>query len=129
MGLEKETYLVLEDDYSRIVYFEMFFNKNKLKYKIFNDADSCINFLKENKNSIKMIFLDHDLGGEIMVNNNYHNTGFTVAKYIKDLYNEDYPDTVIHSHNPIGAENMANILTKALKIPFSFLSRNMRVIN
>lgn len=121
----KTKHVILEDDPRRIIFFEMFMNTHKLEYAVFNDAKPCMDYITKNKDEIKMIFLDHDLGGEIMVDSSVHNTGFTVARHIKETYQDVYPATIIHSHNPVGAENMRKVLTKAQAVPFYLLKTQM----
>jgi CheY-like chemotaxis protein len=59
--------------------------------------------------------LDHDLGGEEMVDINKENTGSAVARFIvNELPQDKYPEKIIiHSMNPIGAKNMETILVNA----------------
>jgi hypothetical protein len=66
-----------------------------------------------------IICLDHDLGGKSFVDSFEKNTGYTVAKKIgtDSKYNEDL--IFIHSWNPIGADNISNILSKSIKLPFN----------
>lgn len=118
--MKSSTIVILEDDLARI---ELFIKKleNRSNLNIFNTVDSCFFFIKENKNFIDMIFLDHDLDGKTYVDSNEYNTGYTLSKKIKELYDEEYPDTIIHSLNPKGSNNIHSVLTKAQIIPFPVL--------
>ena len=123
---KKQTIVILEDDPNRIRQF-----KEKIgvasNLMIFTDVDPCIKYVKNNKDSIDMIFLDHDLGGEIYVDSSNHNTGYTMAKKIKEIYGDSYPRTIVHSLNPAGVKNIMNILTDAEAIPFQTLIKSINV--
>jgi len=93
---------VLEDDEKRVEWINKNFDK-RVKMDLVDTADDAINLLRNNKYDI--IFLDHDLGGEQMVDSNYHNTGATVAKMIHETENKN-STVIVHSYNPIGANNM-----------------------
>ena len=82
--------------------------------------------VKENK--YDLIFLDHDLGGEEMVDSYENNTGYQLASFIgsvfadgKDFTPNKKTPCVVHSCNPGGADNIARALPHAIKIPFSCL--------
>ena len=91
---------LLEDDVLRIKWF-----KEKLKnheLTVVSNAGEAIYILS--KSDYGIIFLDHDLEGKAYVNSSYHNTGFTVAKYLKDV--ERKSRVIVHSLNPVGARNI-----------------------
>lgn len=123
---KKQTIVILEDDPNRISSF-----KKKIgdasNLMIFTDVDPCVRYVKNNKDIIDMIFLDHDLGGEIYVDSNDHNTGYTMAKKIKEIYGDNYPQTIVHSMNPSGVKNILEVLKKAEAIPFHLLIRTISV--
>lgn len=77
---------------------------------IVEDAESCIQELKENK--YDMVFLDHDLGGEIYVDEKEKNTGSEVVRFILKEKIE-IPQIVVHSHNPDASKNMHKDLKNA----------------
>lgn len=111
--------LVLEDDPSRITIF-----KEKLKghdIYFFDEADDAINAFKlMTDKPWDIVFLDHDLGGQVFVPSGEHNTGYTVAKYMEE--NEvEVKQIFIHSMNPAGAANMKAALPKAVIMPFGML--------
>lgn len=68
-----------------------------------------------------LIFLDHDLGNREYVDSDDSNTGFQVAKAIKGTPNES-TFIVIHSANPVGAENIRQELPQAVIVSFLFLN-------
>jgi CheY-like chemotaxis protein len=116
----KPLIVILEDDINRM---NMFSKKLETKsiYYFYDNVDDCFEFFKDKKDQIDLIFLDHDLDGKVYVDSKEYNTGYTMAKKIKELYGEDYPNVIIHSLNPKGADNILSILTKAQKIPFPVL--------
>ena len=70
-------------------------------------AQEAIDTIRKTQ-TIECLFLDHDLGGEIMVDSTQENTGANVARWLvsesKNL--EKIMNIIIHSCNPVGAENM-----------------------
>ena len=110
--------LILEDDQTRVVSFQKWFKEDDVT--VTDSSDKAISLLEETK--FDLIMLDHDLGGRHYVASEEYDTGFRVAKAIPDSINKD-TRIIIHSHNPIGAQNMKNILksSNALIIPFGQL--------
>jgi hypothetical protein len=57
-----------------------------------------------------------------MVDSSEENTGYTVAKFLKEKLDngkfESFPDIIIHSYNPIGADNIQNLFPFSQKLPF-----------
>lgn len=114
----------LEDNMNR---YTKFFKWIETKCKWPNvlsasDADEAISILKENK-KFDIIFLDHDLGGKVFVDSNEDNTGYRVAKFIKDN-GIKYKQCIIHSQNPAGAINMERILDGSIRVPFPELIKS-----
>ncbi len=69
--------------------------------------------------SFDVVSLDHDLGGEQMVDS-HSETGYEVAKFISKM--SDPPKVIIvHTFNPTGASNMMSVMKnlKVLRIPFN----------
>jgi CheY-like chemotaxis protein len=104
---------ILEDDPIRIEKFESMLSKHKLT--ITTSAAEAIKLINANK--YDYLLLDHDLGGKQMVDSRDENTGYAVAKAIKNSPNAD-TKAIIHSFNPIGAGNMKAILPHAKRMPF-----------
>ncbi len=73
------------------------------------------------KNKYDLLFLDHDLGGEEMVDSNEENAGYQLAKFIASSTLNKTTMCVIHSCNPAGAKNMANEIPHAVVVPFPSL--------
>ena len=112
--------VILEDDKNRIKSFKSkLFDKSEIFH--FTNVKDCFTFISTTDKKIDMIFLDHDLDNRIYVNSNEENTGYQMAKKIKEHYGEDYPEIIIHSLNPAGADNILSILTRGQKIPFPVL--------
>ncbi len=72
-----------------------------------------------------LLLLDHDLGGEQMVDTEEDNTGSGFCRFIQEWEASDLgqPMVVIHSYNPEGASRMGAILresgfTRVYKEPF-----------
>lgn len=58
---------------------------------------------------IDVLFLDHDLGGEVYVDSSREDTGAEVARWIKD-YKPVIHNIVIHTYNSAGAKTMLHLL-------------------
>lgn len=116
---------ILEDSPFRIKWFkETFTYGNKLT--IVDNVKDAIEYL--NNGSPYIMFLDHDLDGEIYVDSFKENTGYRLTEWIyksERIYNK----IIIHSLNPVGVDNMFYMLTRkpsakdVRKIPFSDLIR------
>ena len=97
--------LILEDDSNRInQFYNNFSEDNKNEISVVQTAKEAITLL--NCYVYDALFLDHDLGGEQLVDSSMENCGYTVAKWLEE-HNEYIPDIVlIHSFNPYGARKM-----------------------
>lgn len=111
--------LFLDDDEKRITAFI----KKVPSAKIYRTAEGIIKAI-ENTDIIDVLFLDHDLGGEIMVDSNRPDTGMEVVRYIeanKPAINHIF----IHTMNPVASIEMYNRLLKlgydAIRLPFPML--------
>lgn len=87
-------------------------------------ASEAIQQLKTHQ--FNYIFLDHDLGDEIMVPSG-PGTGYEVAEWISQHLPYTPGQIVIHSHNPSGAENMKKVLKNAQIVPFSILIQSYKM--
>jgi hypothetical protein len=116
---------ILEDNDERIKWFKKTFYFADLFITKF--ANVAIAELKTVKYDI--IFLDHDLDGQVFVNSNHENTGYQVAKIIKDTINKDTP-VVIHSLNLPAASLMKSVLglNQGSRIPFIFLMKCLEIV-
>lgn len=121
ININGKNVLVLEDNEERIKHFKKNLVGNN--FKIVSVSDACIELLVKDKWDV--LFLDHDLGGRSYVPSSESNTGYQVAKFLHD--NPKYKPSeviIIHSLNPIGAENMQNALPEAYRIPFAWTKIN-----
>jgi len=85
-------------------------------------ASETIQALKDKE--YDAIFLDHDLGGKVMVKSGI-GTGYEVAEWIAENL-EEVPQVILHSMNPVGVENMKSVLPTADVVPFHILLQNLR---
>ena len=114
---------IVEDDLTRIETFkEKFEHIEEAELFIATTAGKARRILEENKDVMwDMIFLDHDLGGRVYVESADPNTGYQVAKYIRDNKIQYY-NAITHSMNSMGAQNIMNVLENCNHIPFGILS-------
>ena len=71
-----------------------------------------------------IVFLDHDLGGQVFVPSSHPNTGYAVAKYMEEN-SVEAKQIIIHSMNPAGASNMKTVLPSAIIMPFGMLKTRL----
>ena len=62
------------------------------------------------------LFLDHDLGGETMVDSG-SGTGYEVAKWLSEHPERKPRQIILHSYNPVGRANMKAALPEAEEAP------------
>lgn len=129
----KKIALVLEDDENRIEEFKKRFNERSIIDVDFSDNyNDCISKLSINE--YQLINMDHDLGHQVFVDSSEENTGAGVARWI--LKNKDKilgnPTFVVHSLNPVGSENIENIIKEAgfpvYRVPFVWTKNNFEKI-
>jgi len=77
----------------------------------------------ENNDPFDVIFIDHDLGGEIYAASDEKNTGYQFAKWLQE--NNIKAQFVTHSLNPAGAMRICQVLPGCIHIPFFTLSSMM----
>ena len=119
--VKKMKIFILEDDPRRMVYFRKEFENYGHSITWKETADEAIEHLKNHYDEYSNIFLDHDLGGQVYVDSNEHNTGHTVAKWIAENTNGPYDHIVIHSMNIPAAERMRMLLEDSNAVPFHML--------
>ncbi len=119
---------VLEDSPQRQAWFKKIFAKDKLC--LFDNVEKAKEFLGKTRN-IDIMFLDHDLDRQIFVDSMEANTGYQLAKFIRESQ-RNYPLIVVHSRNDLGANLMIDELndqestTILKKIPFPQLKSMSR---
>lgn len=108
--------LILEDDSTRVKHFR----SGLIGHSVFvtDSTKTCIDKLRNEK--WDLLLLDHDLGGEIMVESG-NNTGYEVACWLES--NPEFKPTqiVVHSLNNAGARNIQRALPEAIYIPWIWL--------
>jgi CheY-like chemotaxis protein len=100
---------ILEDDARRMKTL-----RRKLHTHTIYHADNVAEAKKllEETEGIEVLLLDHDLGGQVYVDSHQENTGYQLAKYIRDSERQ-YLQIIIHSLNVVGARKMYNELEKS----------------
>lgn len=116
--------LVLEDDKNRIASFKKAF-EHRFDVTYVDQAAKCVDVMFDAANlgeAFDVIFLDHDLGGQVYVNEEESNTGSEVVRWMieDDRPALEQPQIVIHSMNTPAAINMENNLKRA---GFEFVNR------
>lgn len=96
---------VLEDDGKRGNDFMALLPNHSLT--ICNNAQTAIEILSNIK--FDVIFLDHDLGGQVYVDTENPNTGTFVVRKLSETVNTETP-VVVHSWNAVAAQAMADYL-------------------
>ena len=112
--------LILEDDINRTIQFYKMFEGNDTQ--IVESPDECIQKLKDFKWDV--LFLDHDLGGEIYCPSD-DKSGYKVAKWLEEFPEYKPTKIFLHSMKPIGRQNMKNAIPEAVELPFAFLINKM----
>ena len=98
--------LVLEDNPIRQEKFKQLFKNQELSIydNVLDAYHACVCY------EFSVIFLDHDLGGQIWVDSNEENTGYQFVKWLVENKIQKNALYYIHSMNPIGANKMLNLL-------------------
>lgn len=107
---------VLEDSPERTKEFKKRFDKRFWDYVMVPDVASALKPLSTIEFDI--LFLDHDLGGEVYVDVMNKNTGSEIARWISENGLKGDPIIIIHSLNPSGQSYMKSLLPNATVIPF-----------
>lgn len=91
-------------------------------------ATKCIEVLQQ-YDKIDELYLDHDLGGMMMVDSDREDCGMEVVRWLVDN-KKDINHIVVHSLNPVGAKQMVLALKdagyRAIKLNFLRLSEHLR---
>jgi len=97
--------LILEDNEYRIDTFTIELKGHDIDHT--DNVEICKNRIRTTK--YDLIFLDHDLGGEIFVDSDVEQTGYHVAKIIPYSINRN-TKVIIHTHNPPGGTKMKEVI-------------------
>jgi hypothetical protein len=110
--------LILEDDMSRMEQFE----KNLSDHHVVHAETAELTIELLTMYEWDWLFLDHDLGGETMVDSFItHNTGYAVASWLEQNVDHMPSRIIIHSFNPTGADNIHKALPDAVKLPGAWM--------
>jgi len=94
---------ILEDNEDRIIYFRQLFIDHDLF--VATTAREAILAL-DGTTEFDLIFLDHDLGGEQMVDMKNTNTGSEVVRYLVTIADKVNSIIFLHTQNPVAARAM-----------------------
>lgn len=97
---------LLEDSESRIDWFKQTFGDDNVVYS--KNPEESLEYLKNSHFDI--IFLDHDLGGAYTPGE--YGDGIDLAKKMVEEEIHINTPIIVHSLNPVGAENIAKTLQK-----------------
>jgi len=110
--------LILEDNFERIEFFKQLLKNHDIF--ITKDIQVALDFLRLNQ--CEVIFLDYDLGEDHLTS---LNNGYELVKKIVEEKLQPNSQFYIHSLNPIGANQMVNLLRdynyKAIWHPYSLM--------
>lgn len=115
--------LILEDNDQR----QKQFKDNLIDHDILITDSSKIAIEKLKKEKWDYLFLDHDLGNEVLVPSG-ENTGYEVAKFLEENKQFIPNKVIIHSLNFEGARKMLFALPNAEYIPFGWTIVNLKKI-
>lgn len=115
---------ILEDDINRIEKFRQKLRQHSVTYC--DDVPTAKALLKKDKYEI--IFFDHDLGGEQMVPSEHPNTGYQLAKWLREQ-DMHFEQIIIHTCNPGGGDRILdevkNLSQNITRMPFPYLIHAM----
>lgn len=104
--------LVVEDNDWRRRAFHRWLRGHELRWaRTSQEANSALA-----SSRFDLIFLDHDLDGNVFVSSMDRETGSEVARYIRK-HRIDTP-VVVHSHNPEGVAYILSLLPNATAVPW-----------
>lgn len=106
--------LFLDDDLERHKLFKRKFIEHTVT-PVYTAAEAIAEL---ERHVFDAVFLDHDLGGHQFVDSNGPEpTGFTVARWMLNNPERIPPRVFVHSYNPVGAQNIKQILPQAILCP------------
>lgn len=118
--------LILEDDMNRIETFGKYLSVNEFDMTFVVTAAEAIAHLEEDE--FDVVFLDHDLGGEVYVDTADKNTGSEVVRWLTRPPLLRPPVMIVHSMNTPAAQSMELALADdgytVHRIPFPTLVTN-----
>jgi len=105
--------LILDDDENRHVAFSKQLIGNVVVHAL--TAEQAI-YQLERHGPWDVVFLDHDLGGSQMVESG-PGTGYEVAQWLAGHEDKQPKTIILHTYNPVGAQNMKACLPQAKWLP------------
>ncbi len=119
--------LFLDDDNQRIKSF-----RQKIKGATVVKTAAAAIMALQSQDLWNIVFLDHDLGGEVFVDSDRKDCGMEVVRWIVEN-DHNIRNVIVHSHNQSAGEAMAKALQNAKYnthyIPFSTLIQNLETLN
>lgn len=116
--------LFLDDDPSRAALMYQRMNSEQQKHTLWvQTAEEAIDVLKNYRERLELVFLDHDLGGRTYVHSAREDCGMEVVRFLEKQAPKDYTcDFIVHSWNIDAAKKMTSRLNahgyKAVQTPF-----------
>ena len=107
-GFKMDRVLILDDDEDRHVAFRKKYPTAELTH-VYTSKEAIKKLENE---SFDWVFLDHDLGGQMMVKSG-DDTGYEVANWMSEHIDRlPTKGILLHSLNPVGRKNMMNVLRR-----------------
>lgn len=107
----------MDDDGFRVLMFERWLRGHEVRTA--STAEQAIRLLR--RKTFDVVFLDHDLDGETLLQPEDRHSGSEVARFM--ARHALRPRTILHTHNPEGAEYMATLLPHAKVAPWGVALR------
>jgi CheY-like chemotaxis protein len=95
--------LFLDDDRRRIAAFRELTRDDRIDLTVVETADECIAQLKTGR--FDLVFLDHDLGGEIYCDSSREDCGMEVVRWLA-RNRAEHGAFIVHTHNEIAGAAM-----------------------
>lgn len=104
--------LIIDDDELRALLFAQWLRGHDVV--VARTARQAIRHLS--RGQFHVVFLDHDLGGRVLVDSHDENTGAEVARFMARKGIQI--TTIVHSHNPVGVLYLRTLMPDAKFVPF-----------
>ena len=106
--------LILDNDRERHRHFARKLINDTVVH-VFSAKEAIIQLAHEKP--FDAVFLDHDLGDAGDLEASGPGTGYEVAKWLAEHGDRCPPAVILHTFNPVGAQNMQALLPGAVKAP------------
>ena len=117
--------LFLDDDMVRWSMFPAVLRHKGVNLTMVSEAEEAIEEME--KKQFDILFLDHDLGGQVFVDSNKYVTGLKVTQWLEKHpeYLNKVMRVVVHTMNPDGGNNMMACLgSKGVRLIWNHLLYN-----